>query len=92
MPAFDGGDDCVWFCGPCEGLGLSVVFVDEAIDGGLKIVDPWGHVVGDGDGHCTARLDLGTVKRVRTQIPVAEHKVLWEGGRSTEPVGVEGKS
>lgn len=47
--------------------------------GHSQIVDPWGHVVAkasDGDGHCTARLDLGYVKRVRAQIPVAEHKVL----------------
>jgi hypothetical protein len=35
MPAFDGGDDFVWVCGPSEGLWCLVCLGDEAVDGGL---------------------------------------------------------
>lgn len=41
------------------------------------IVDPWGTVVaerGDGEGFCIAEVDLGTVARVRAQMPVATHR------------------
>ncbi len=37
MPPINGSDDIVWISGPNERLGLLVMFVDEAIDGGLKI-------------------------------------------------------
>jgi hypothetical protein len=37
MPAPDGGDDFVGIGDPLEGFGLSVVAVEEAVDGGLKI-------------------------------------------------------
>lgn len=43
------------------------------------VVDPWGHVVarlGDGEGWLTARLDPARVERVRSLIPVHQHKVL----------------
>ena len=39
MPASDGGDDFVGIGGPCEGFGLGVVLVEEAVDGGLKVGD-----------------------------------------------------
>ena len=39
MPSFDGGDDFVGVGGPCEGLGLDVVFVEELVNGGLEISD-----------------------------------------------------
>ena len=39
VPASDGGDDFVVVGGPLERLGLSVVVVEEAVDGGLKIDD-----------------------------------------------------
>ena len=39
MPAPDGGDDFVGIGDPLEGFGLSVVVVEEAVDGGLKIDD-----------------------------------------------------
>jgi len=43
------------------------------------VVDPWGIVVAqapDGVGMVEARLDLSRVARVRSQIPVAEHRAL----------------
>ena len=39
MPSFDGGDDFVWVCGPCEGLWIIVGFVEESVDGGLEFAD-----------------------------------------------------
>ena len=39
MPAFDGGDDFVGVCGPDEGFGVSIGFLDEAVDGHLQIDD-----------------------------------------------------
>ena len=42
------------------------------------IVDPWGLVVAktsDGIGYTTAQIDRSLIKRVRAQIPVAQHKV-----------------
>jgi nitrilase len=41
------------------------------------VADPWGHVVAkasDGVGTVSARIDPARVKRVRSMIPVAEHK------------------
>ncbi len=43
MPPFNGGDDFVGICGPCEGLGLLVMFGEEAVDGGLEINDRMEH-------------------------------------------------
>jgi nitrilase len=43
------------------------------------VVDPWGHVVAkvsDGIGYATARIDREFLARCRSQIPVAEHKVI----------------
>jgi nitrilase len=43
------------------------------------VADPWGHVVArasDGVGYVTARIEPDRVTRVRTMIPVAQHKVL----------------
>jgi hypothetical protein len=39
VPSFDGGDDFVWVCGPCEGFWVTIGFVEEAVDGGLEFVD-----------------------------------------------------
>lgn len=42
------------------------------------VVDPWGHVIAkasDGVGIVAARIDRALVKKVRAQIPVAQHKV-----------------
>jgi predicted amidohydrolase len=47
--------------------------------GHSMVVDPWGHVVAqcsDGVGSTSARLDLDYVKKVRTDVPVANHHVL----------------
>lgn len=37
LPAFDGGENPVGVGGPNEWLGVSVGFLDEAIDCGLQI-------------------------------------------------------
>jgi deaminated glutathione amidase len=45
------------------------------------VVDPWGHVIAkasDGIGIVSARIDLDRVKKVRAQIPVAQHKVRFD--------------
>jgi len=45
------------------------------------VVDPWGHVVArasDGVGYVTARIEPDRVTRVRTMIPVAQHKVRFD--------------
>ena len=39
MPAFDGGDNFVGIDGPGEGFCLSVVLVEEAVDGCLEVCD-----------------------------------------------------
>ena len=47
--------------------------------GHSMVVDPWGHVVAqcsDGVGATSASLDLGYVKKVRAEVPVANHHVL----------------
>jgi hypothetical protein len=38
-PALDSGDDAARFGGPDEGLGIIVGLGDEAMDGGLEVVD-----------------------------------------------------
>ncbi|WOJ88817.1 carbon-nitrogen hydrolase family protein [Methylocapsa polymorpha] len=45
------------------------------------VVDPWGHVVAkasDGVGIVSTRLELARVKKVRQQIPVAQHRVRFD--------------
>jgi predicted amidohydrolase len=45
------------------------------------VVDPWGHVIAkasDGIGIVAARIDLDRVKKIRAQIPVAQHKVRFD--------------
>ena len=39
FPAFDSGEDTVGICGPDEGFWFGIGFQDEAVDGGLEIVD-----------------------------------------------------
>jgi len=39
VPASSGGDDFVGIGGPDEGLWLSVMIGDEAVDGGLEVDD-----------------------------------------------------
>jgi deaminated glutathione amidase len=44
-------------------------------------VDPWGHVIAkasDGVGIVSTRIDRDLVKKVRAQIPVAQHKVRFD--------------
>jgi predicted amidohydrolase len=45
------------------------------------VADPWGHVIAkasDGIGIVSARIDLDLVKKVRAEIPVAQHKVPFD--------------
>lgn len=47
--------------------------------GHSMIVGPWGHVmaqVQDGEGFATAELDLAYLRRIRRDLPVADHRVL----------------
>jgi deaminated glutathione amidase len=42
------------------------------------VVDPWGHVIAkasDGVGIVSARIELDRIKKIRAQIPLAEHRV-----------------
>jgi hypothetical protein len=39
VPPFDSSDDAIGFCGPDEGLGGLIVFVEIAVDGGFEIAD-----------------------------------------------------
>ncbi len=51
--------------------------------GNSLVADPWGHVIAkasDGVGIVSARLDPALVKKVRAQIPVAQHKVKFAEG------------
>ena len=44
------------------------------------VADPWGHVIAkasDGSGIVSARIDRALVKKIRAQIPVAQHKVAF---------------
>jgi deaminated glutathione amidase len=45
------------------------------------VADPWGHVIAkasDGVGIVSARIELERVKKVRAQIPVAQHKASFD--------------
>jgi nitrilase len=45
------------------------------------VADPWGHIVAkasDGEGIVSARIDPGLLRKVRAQIPVAQHKVRFD--------------
>ena len=37
LPASDSGEDAIGVGGPDEGLGVGIGFLDEAVDGGLKV-------------------------------------------------------
>jgi hypothetical protein len=39
FPSLDGSEDAVGIGGPDEGLGVGIGFLDEAVDGGLKVDD-----------------------------------------------------
>src|SRR5271170_838512 len=39
MPASYGCDDFIWIGGPREGRWVEIVFVEEAVDGGLEVGD-----------------------------------------------------
>jgi len=39
LPSIYSGENAVWVCGPDEGFWLGICFLNEAVDGGLKIDD-----------------------------------------------------
>jgi hypothetical protein len=45
VPSFDGGDDFVWVCGPCEALWVIVGLIQETADGGLEVADGMARLV-----------------------------------------------
>ncbi len=50
----------------------------RATYGHSMAIDPWGHVIArasDGAGYVTARIDPLLIEKVRTMIPVAQHRV-----------------
>jgi len=58
----------------------------RATYGHSLVADPWGLVVAkasDGVGVVSTRLDMAQVKRARQMIPVAEHKMRFEGDRAS---------
>ncbi len=67
-----------YFCAPAQ-TGAHVVGNEiRHTYGHSLVVDPWGHVVAkasDGPGIVSTRIELDRVKKVRRQIPVAQHKV-----------------
>lgn len=67
-----------YFCAPAQ-TGSHVVGNDTRHTYGHSlVVDPWGHVIAkasDGVGVVSTRIDRELVKKVRRQIPVAQHKV-----------------
>jgi nitrilase len=67
-----------YFCAPAQ-CGTHVAGNETRTTYGHSlVVDPWGHVVAkasDGVGIVSARIEPRLVAKVRTQIPVAQHKV-----------------
>lgn len=67
-----------YFCAPAQ-IGSYVIGNETRQSYGHSlVVDPWGHVTAkasDGVGIVSARIDKDLVKKVRAQIPVAQHKV-----------------
>jgi nitrilase len=67
-----------YFCAPGQTGFHHVGSEARATYGHSLVVDPWGHVIArasDGVGIVSARLERQRVDKVRTQIPVARHKV-----------------
>jgi predicted amidohydrolase len=67
-----------YFCAPAQ-TGSHVVGNETRQSYGHSLVaDPWGHVTAkasDGVGIVSTRIDRDLIKKVRAQIPVAQHKV-----------------
>ena len=67
-----------YFCAPAQ-TGTHKVGEELRQSFGHSLVaDPWGHVIAkasDGSGIVSARIDQALVRKVRAQIPVAQHKV-----------------
>lgn len=70
-----------YFCASAQIGAHSVGNETRQTYGHSLVVDPWGHVTAkasDGVGYITARIDRERVKKVRGQIPVAQHKVRFD--------------
>lgn len=67
-----------YFCAAAQ-TGMHHVGSDQrATYGHSLVVDPWGHVIArasDGIGVVSTRIESRLIDKVRTQIPVAKHKV-----------------
>lgn len=67
-----------YFCAAAQ-TGSHLAGKDMRFTYGHSLVaDPWGHVIAkasDGPGLVTARIELDRVKKVRAQIPLAQHRV-----------------
>jgi len=67
-----------YFCATGQTGNHMIGNESRATYGHSLVADPWGHVIAkasDGVGTVSARIDLEKVKKVRAQIPVAQHKV-----------------
>jgi predicted amidohydrolase len=67
-----------YFCAPAQTGSHVVGNETRQTYGHSLVVDPWGHVTAkasDGVGIVSTRIDRDFVKKVRAQIPVAQHKV-----------------
>jgi hypothetical protein len=60
----DSGEDAVGICGPDEGFGSALSFQDEAVDGGLEIVDDWKTPPMSRLGGCPASALIGQNGRI----------------------------
>ena len=67
-----------YFCAPAQTGSHPVGNEMRQTYGHSLVVDPWGHVTAkasDGVGIVSARIDPALIKKVRAQIPVAQHRV-----------------
>jgi predicted amidohydrolase len=72
-----------YVCAPAQ-TGFHVVGTEtRQTYGHSLVVDPWGHVTAkasDGVGIVSTRIEKDRVRKVRTQIPVAQHKIRFDRG------------
>jgi predicted amidohydrolase len=70
-----------YVCAPAQtGVHLAGTEIRQTYGHSLA-ADPWGHVIAkasDGSGIVSARIGRALVKKVRAQIPVAQHKVRFD--------------
>jgi nitrilase len=67
-----------YVCASAQTGSFTVGNEQRSTYGHTLVVDPWGHVVAkasDGPGIVSTRIDAARIARVRTLIPVAQHRV-----------------